>query len=36
MNYMFPTMNEFFPGGKKWPGIDADPSPPSSAVVKKE
>ena len=25
-----------FPGGKKQPGCDADPSPPSSAVVKKE
>jgi len=25
-----------FPGGKEWPGCDADPSPPSSAVVKKE
>jgi len=24
-----------FPGGKEWPGRDADPSPPSSAVVKK-
>ena len=23
------------PGGKEWPGYDADPSPPSSAVVKK-
>jgi len=22
--------------GKEWPGSDADPSPPSSAVVKKE
>ena len=22
-----------FPGGRKWPGRDADPSPPSSAVV---
>jgi len=21
-----------FPGGKEWPGRDADPSPPSSAV----
>ena len=26
----------FFPGGKERPGRDADPSPPSSAVVKKE
>jgi len=25
-----------FPGGKEPPGCDADPSPPSSAVVKKE
>jgi len=25
-----------FPGGKKQPGCDTDPSPPSSAVVKKE
>ena len=25
-----------FPGGKERPGRDADPSPPSSAVVKKE
>ena len=25
-----------FPGGKEWPGRDADSSPPSSAVVKKE
>jgi len=25
-----------FPGGKDWPGHDADPSPPSSAVVMKE
>ena len=25
----------FFPGGKERPGRDADPSPPSSAVVKK-
>ena len=25
----------FFPGGKKRPGCDADPSPPSSAVVMK-
>ena len=25
-----------FPGGKERPGPDADPSPPSSAVVKKE
>ena len=25
-----------FPGGKELPGRDADPSPPSSAVVKKE
>jgi len=25
-----------FPGGKEWPGHDADPSPPSSAMVKKE
>ena len=24
-----------FPGGKEWPGRDTDPSPPSSAVVKK-
>jgi len=24
-----------FPGGKEWPGCDADPSPPFSAVVKK-
>ena len=24
-----------FPGGKEWPGLDADPSPPSSAVVMK-
>ena len=24
-----------FPGGKEWPGRDADPLPPSSAVVKK-
>ena len=22
-----------FPGGRKWPGRDADPSPPSSAEV---
>ena len=29
--------NEYwvFPGGKEWPGHDADPSPPSSAEVKK-
>jgi hypothetical protein len=26
----------FFPGGKAWPGRDADHSPPSSAEVKKE
>jgi len=26
----------FFPGGKERPGSDADPSPTSSAVVKKE
>jgi len=25
-----------FPGGKEWPGRDADPSPPSSTVVMKE
>jgi hypothetical protein len=25
-----------FPGGKAWPGYDADHSPPSSAEVKKE
>jgi len=25
-----------FPGGKKWPGRDADPSPPSGAMVEKE
>ena len=25
-----------FPGGKEWPGFDADPSPPSSAMVMKE
>ena len=25
-----------FPGGKEQPGRDTDPSPPSSAVVKKE
>ena len=25
-----------FPGGKEWPGRDADPLPPSSAVVMKE
>jgi len=25
-----------FPGGKERPGRDADPSPPSSVVVKKE
>jgi len=25
-----------FPGGKERPGRDADPSPPSSSVVKKE
>jgi len=25
-----------FPGGRERPGRDADPSPPSSAVVKKE
>jgi len=25
-----------FPGGKEWPGRDADPSPPSSALVMKE
>jgi len=25
-----------FPGGKERPGRDADPSPPSNAVVKKE
>jgi len=25
-----------FPGGKEWPVRDADPSPPSGAVVKKE
>jgi len=25
-----------FPGAKEWPGIDADPSPHSSVVVKKE
>jgi hypothetical protein len=24
-----------FPGGKEWPGRNADPSPPSSAVVMK-
>ena len=24
-----------FPDGKEWPGGDADPSPPSSAMVKK-
>ena len=28
--------NWVFPGSKKRPGRDADPSPPSSAVVKKE
>jgi len=30
--------NEYrvFPGGKEWPGRDADPSPPSSAVIMKE
>jgi hypothetical protein len=27
--------SRFFPGGKERPGRDADPSPPSSAVVKK-
>ena len=27
---------QVFPGGKVRPGRDADPSPPSSAVVKKE
>jgi len=25
-------MGRIFPGGKEWPGRDADPSPPSSAV----
>ena len=32
------TMNGYrvFPGSKECPGRDADPSPPSSAVVKKE
>jgi len=25
-----------FPGGKEWPGRDADPSPPSSTMVMKE
>jgi len=25
-----------FPGGKEWLGRDADPLPPSTAVVKKE
>jgi len=25
-----------FPGGKEWPGRDVDPSPPATAVVKKE
>jgi len=33
---MYPAMNEFFPGGKERPGRDTGPSPPSSAVVKKE
>jgi len=28
MNYMYPTMNEFFPGGKERPGRDADPLTP--------
>jgi hypothetical protein len=33
-----PPVNGYrlFPGGKEWPGRDADPSPPSSAVVMKE
>ena len=34
-----PTLDNgyrLFPGGKERPGRDADPSPPSSAVVKKE
>jgi len=26
---------QVFPGGKEWPGHDAYPSPPSSAMVKK-
>jgi len=30
------NMYRFFPGGKKRPGRDTDPSPSSSAVVKKE
>jgi hypothetical protein len=32
-----PPVNGYrvFPGGEKWPGRDADPSPPSSAVVMK-
>jgi len=28
--------NQVFPGSKERPGPDADPSPPSTAVVKKE
>jgi len=33
-----PLYNEYrvFPGGKERPRLDADPSPPSSAVVMKE
>ena len=33
-----PTVNGYrvFPGGKERPGCDADTSPPSSAVIKKE
>ena len=27
---------QVFPGGKEWPGRDADPSPTFSAMVKKE
>jgi hypothetical protein len=27
---------QIFPGGKEWPGRDADPSPLSSAVVMRE
>jgi len=37
--YLFPSVlyngYRVFPGGKERPGRDADPSPPSGAVVKK-
>ena len=36
INLLHTTPRQVFPGGKEQPGREADPSPPSSAVVMKE